>query len=218
MPKKNCLIIGGGSDIGSAVVRALHPDYEITWSYFNTQASLPGKSIKCDLTKLDQINNLFSQIQRIDLLVTAAFPFLECDNLDFNGYLQAELFLRGHVYAITHAAKKMNDGKIFNILGQCVERGLPGGAFYSGAFAFLHNLGNSINAREGKAGKISVCDLLLGPVDTREWSGLSEEVVNRYKQKVRDFINPEQVAETIKFLASQKILPSTFKLDAYYGY
>ena len=29
-------------------------------------------------------------------------------------------------------------GKIINMLDQCVARGLPGGAFYSAAFAFLH--------------------------------------------------------------------------------
>jgi hypothetical protein len=75
-----------------------------------------------------------------------------------------------------------------------------------------------MNGREGKAGKVAVCDLLLGPVDTREWTGLSREVVERYKKKVVDFIKPEQVAELIKLLANQPILPSHFKLDAYYGY
>lgn len=112
----------------------------------------------------------------------------------------------------------MHGGKIFNLLGQCIERGLPGAAFYSAAFAFLHNWGNSINGREGKAGKVAVCDLALGPVNTRTWSGLSDEVVARYKAKVQQFIPPAQVAETILFLANQPVLPSTFKLDAYYGY
>ncbi len=103
------------------------------------------------------------------------------------------------------------------MLGQCVDRGLPGGAFYSAAFAFLHNYGNSINAGEGKAGTISVCDLLLGPVDTREWSGLSDEVVERYKAKVSQFISPQQVADTVAFLAKQPVMPRKFVLDAYYG-
>ena len=126
--------------------------------------------------------------------------------------------MRMHVLVLTEVGKKMNGGKVINILGQCVERGLPGGAFYSAAFAFLHNYGNSINGREGKAGKILICDLLLGPVDTREWNGLSEEIVLRYRTKVSQFVSPQQVAETVAFLARQEVMPSTFKLDAYYGY
>ena len=216
--KKKCLIIGGGSDIGRAIVNTLQNDYEIIWTYCSTIIDLPGKSMRCDLTDMEQIKELFSKIDKLDLLVTSAFPFMEYDNFDFDGYLKAETFLRGHVLAMTLAARKMTDGKIVNILGQCVERGLPGAAFYSAAFAFLHNFGSSINGREGKMGKVAVCDLLLGPVNTREWQGVSATVVERYMSKVRDFISPQQVANTVKFLASQRILPSTFKLDAYYGY
>lgn len=219
---KNVLIFGGASDIGKAIVSEFHPDYAVVSTYFNSEEvakTLPGKVIRCDITNLGNIEKVFDQVPTLDLMVTSSFPFLENNNLDFLGYLRAEAYLRGHVYAFTQAAKKMNKGgKIFNILGQCVERGLSGGAFYSAAFAYLHNYGNSINAKEGKAKELSICDILLGPVDTREWDGLSEEVVARYKQKVAGFIDPKQVARTVKFLAEEEITPSTFKLDAYYGY
>jgi NAD(P)-dependent dehydrogenase (short-subunit alcohol dehydrogenase family) len=218
--KKTCLILGGGSDIGSAIVKELASSHVVHWTSFNTKprADQPGIHRMCDLRDVEQVRRVFEELPQMDVLVTAAFPFLESDNLDFAGYLAVEPFLRAHVLAITLAAEKMKGGKIFNILGQCVERGLPGGAFYSGAFAFLHNYANSINGKEGKARKVSICDLLLGPVDTREWSGLSPDVVLRYKAKVAQFISPQQVAETVRFLESQEVLPSTFKLDAYYGY
>lgn len=216
---KKCLILGGGSDIGAATITALAQEFEIVWTFFATNRSdLPGKSIRCDLRDIGQVSELLNQIDSLDLLVTSSFPFLESANLDFDGYIQSERFLRSHVLILTEVGKKMNGGKIINILGQCVERGLPGAAFYSASFAFLHNYGNSVNGREGKAGKVSICDLLLGPVDTREWSGLSEEVVFRYRTKVAQFISPRQVAETVAFLARQEVMPSTFKLDAYYGY
>lgn len=217
---KHALVIGGGSDIGSAVVRALIADgWNVTWTYFNTFRDQPGTGIRCDLRDLAQVESLFCLVSELDLVVTAAIPFLEADNLDFAGYLAIEPFLRAHVYAMTVGAKSAMrpDGRIVNMLGQCVERGLPGGAFYSGAFAYLHNLGQSINGREGKAGGISVCDILLGPVDTREWNGLSADVVERYRAKVRQFITVAQVADTVRFLAGQPVMPSTFKLDAYYG-
>jgi NAD(P)-dependent dehydrogenase (short-subunit alcohol dehydrogenase family) len=211
-------VIGGGSDIGRAIIEQLAPEYDIVWSYCNTNVDQSGLKVKCDLRDVRQITELFNYLDELDLMVTAAFPFIESENFDFDAYLQVETFQRAHVFAMTRAAQIMNEGgKIINILGQCVDRGLPGGAFYSAAFAFLHNYGNSINAREGKAGKISVCDLLLGPVDTREWSSLSAEVVDRYKAKVSQFITPQQVAETVAFFAKQPVMPRTHVLDAYYG-
>src|SRR3989344_4932377 len=205
--KKNVLVLGGASDIGRAIVAEFHPDYSVFSTYFNSgdvAKILPGKVMQCDIRDLDQISHVFGEVPPLDIMVTCAFPFLEGHNLDFQEYQRAEAYLKGHVYTITLAAQKMNKGgKIFNLLGQCVERGLPGGAHYSAAFAYLHNLGNSINAREGKSGDLSICDLLLGPVDTREWAGLSEEVIQRYKQKVVAFIQPQQVAKTVRFLAEQ---------------
>jgi short-subunit dehydrogenase len=220
--KKNCLVIGGGSDIGGAIVRQLHKaGHNVVSTYHKSvkQAErLPGKIIKCDLNHVVEIRDMLDVTGSLDLLVTSAFPFIESSNFDYGAYLEAEKILRGHVFAITHAVKTMNQGsKIINILGQCVERGLPGGTFYSGAFAFLNNWGNSINGKEGKERKLQVCSLLLGPVDTREWSGLSKEVVQRYKAKVADFISTKQVAETVEFIFNQPIVPSTYKLDAFYG-
>ena len=152
---KKCLIFGGGSDIGAATVNALANEYEIVWTFYGTKRSdLPGKAIKCDLRDIGQVAELLDQVDSLDLLVTSSFPFLESANLDFEGYTKAEKFLRAHVLILTEVGKKMNGGKIINILGQCVERGLPGAAFYSAAFAFLHNYGNSVNGREGKAGKV----------------------------------------------------------------
>jgi len=219
---KNCLVIGGGSDIGGAIVRQLHAaGHNVTSTYFHSceQAKkLPGKIIKCNLNHVVEILDVLDVTGNLDLLVTSAFPFIEAHNFDYGAYLEAETILRGHIFAITNAVKIMNrGGKIINILGQCVERGLPGAAFYSAAFAFLNNYGNSVNGKEGKEGKVQVCSLLLGPVDTREWSGLSEDVVKRYKTKVADFISTKQVAKTVQLIFEQPIVPSTFKLDAFYG-
>lgn len=221
---KNALIIGWGSDIGWAITRKLNSEgYNTTSTYNNSKIEaekLPGKIIHCDITDLKQIDDVIKEVWVwVDLLVTSAFPFIEWDNFDFETYLEVQKILTWHIYTITETSKIMNDGwKIVNILGQCVERWLPGWAAYSAAFAFLHNYSNSINAKEWKTWKISALDMLLWPVDTREWDWLSEEVIQRYKSKVADFITPEQVADTIHFLINQKVMPSTFKLDGYYGY
>ncbi len=151
-------------------------------------------------------------------MATAAFPFLVTQSGSFKDYQVVEAFLRGHVYAMTQAMENMRrDGRIINMLGQCVERGLPNAAFYSAAFAFLHNYGNTLNAVEGKSGIVSVCDFLLGPVDTREWDGMDEELLLRYKNKVKQFIDPTQLANLVRNFAELEVMPSTFKMDAYYG-
>lgn len=219
--QKKCLILGGGSDIGRAIVAEFaRKDHEVFWTYWNTRVEQPGTVISCDLRDTEQTREMLEMVGGgIDLLVTSSMPFLESDNLDFEGYVAIEPFLRAHVYVFTRMRDLMNhDGRIVNMLGQCVERGLPGGAFYSAVFAFLHNLGNSINGREGKMKRLSVCDILLGPVDTREWSGLSDEVITRYRSRVAQFLSPEQVAQTVRFIAESEVMPSIFKLDAYYGY
>ena len=219
---KRCLVFGGGSDIGTEIVKLLASlGHEVIWTYYNTKRDQPGLAVKCDIRAPDrvEIDDVFRSFEgEIDVVVTAAFPFLESGNLNFKGYAAAEEFLRGHVYIITEAAKRMaRGGRIFNMLGQCVERGLPGAAFYAASFAFLHTLGQSINGCEGKQGKLAVCDLLLGPVETREWAGLSNEVVERYRSRVSQFIKPDQLAKLIAFLMEQEVMPTTLKLDAYFG-
>lgn len=221
--RKKVLVMGGGSDIGAAIVREfgrVPEDYSVEWTYFNTyRTDLPGNSFSCDITQVDEIKSVFDRVGGLDILVTAAFPFLLSQSKSFTDYLVIEPFLRGHVYAMTQAMQHMRgDGRIINMLGQCVERGLPNAAFFSAAFAFLHNFGNTINAIEGKLRQVSVCDFLLGPVDTREWNGIDEEVLKRYKNKVLQFIDPNQIASMVKYFVKLPVMPSTFKLDAYYGY
>lgn len=219
---KRCLIFGGGSDIGSEIVKSLVANrHEVIWTYYNTKRDQPGLAVRCDICAPDrvEIDDVFRSFEgELDLVVTAAFPFLESGNLDFRGYRAAEEFLRGHVYIMTEAAKRMvRGGRLINMLGQCVERGLPGAAYYAASFAFLHTLGQSINGCEGKQGKLAVCDLLLGPVETREWAGLSSEIVDRYRARVSQFIKPSQLAAIIMFLLEQEVMPTTFKLDGYFG-
>src|SRR5262245_33428005 len=109
-PLKQALVLGGGSDIGYHVVRTLATSgvYDkVFWTYWNTHLHSLGQSIQMDITSEPSINALFDRIDtpgelgKIDLMVTAAFPFLECDNLNYEGYLKAEKFLRGHVLAMT---------------------------------------------------------------------------------------------------------------------
>ena len=223
MKEKRALVFGGGSDLGSATVnRLIESGWQVHWTYHESNKPQAGERTRIDLRVQQDLEEFFCKIEggeKFDLVVTSSFPFLESPNSDFLGYVKAEAFLRSHVYIMTEGRRILSEqGRIINILGQCVERGLPGAAFYSASLSFLHNLGHSINGKEGKERGISVCDILLGPAETREWDGLSEEIVDRYRDRVKEFITPDQVAETIQFIAQSRVMPSTFKLDGYYGY
>ena len=220
--RMNTLIIGAGSDIGKAVALRLYQEDHITGTYYQSSEAvkdLCGDFFQCDLRDLVQIDQVIQDVPNLDLIVTAAFPFIESSNFDYESYQKVEEILRGHVYLLCQLRNKMRaDCRIINILGQCVERGIPEAAFYSAAFAFLHNWGHGINSKEGKEGKVSICDLLLGPVDTREWAGLSMETLQKYRSKVKQFISTKTVADALYHISRMPVMPSTYVLDAYYGY
>jgi NAD(P)-dependent dehydrogenase (short-subunit alcohol dehydrogenase family) len=215
---KKALVIGGSSDIGSAIVIALTlANYEVAWTYCNTtRQENPGQGIFCDLRDMGQVKRLLSGMRDIDLMVTAALPFIPSENLDFEGYLAVRPFLDAHVYAITSAKTVMSPGgRIINMLGQSVELGFSGCAFNAGAFAFLHNLGKSINSKEGQEGRLSICDFLLGPVETRIWNGHPEEKA-AFLAKAGRFIQPEEVAKTVLEYAGMEELPTVCVLNPYH--
>ncbi len=215
---KKALVLGGGSDVGSAIVIALAlASYEVVWTYCNTtRQENPGKGIFCDLRDMEQVKNLLAGMKDIDLMVTAAIPFIPFDNLDFEGYLAIRPFLDAHVCAITSAKTVMaRGGRIINMLGQSAKHGFSGCAFNAGAFAFLHNLGKSINSKEGREGRLSVCDFLLGPVETRIWNGYPEEKAD-FLAKAGKFISPQEVAKTVLEYAGMQLLPGECILNAYH--
>lgn len=219
MANKTALVIGGGSDIGASVVSALHnDDWNVIWTYCNTDRDLPGTKHQIDLTQLNQLVSFINSINtKVDLIFTAAIPFWEADNTDFQAYLKILPFLTAHMYLMTEGSKLLNQGgKIISTLGQCVNQGIPGASFYSAVFAHLHNWSKSTHKTEGRQGKFHVCNLLVGPVNTREWASSSEEMVAEYKNKVLRFIEPEELASQVVFIANSSMPPTEFLMDAYY--
>ena len=219
--KMKALIFGGTSDIGYALTEILEEYTKYTTYFSNAERarkSLARDYFKCDITDPNQIESVFDNFSSLDLIVTCAFPFIESDSLSFEGYLRVEPYLRGHVLITSLGAKKMNKGgKIINLLGQSADHGLPGAAHYGASFAYLENLGKSINAEYGRAGNVSVHNLLLGPVDTKLWKDVPRSERERFEKKVVKFLDPWEIARLIRHIALSKVGPTKLVLDGFYS-
>lgn len=216
---KKVLIIGGGSDMGHAIIKKLSEEYTIHYTYNTAKDSLPkGNSYQLDLRNTDAINRLFETVGSIDMVVTAAFPYINTSLDSLDDYIMMEQFLRGHVAIFTLAKKYLNKGGLLvNLLGQSADYGLPSAPHYGASFAYIDNLAKSYNARYGRTGEIKVFNLQLGPVETSLWAGVSDSERKYFENKVQAFIQPQEVAELVYHVAQMKVIPTKLVLDGFFS-
>lgn len=210
---KKALVIGGSSDIGSDVVQTLErAGYETVWTYFRTERpENPGQGILCDLRDLKQVEDLFEDLSGVDLLVLSAIPFIG-SVFSFEQYMKMRPFQDAYVYVFTAARRVLKPGgRIISMLGQSAEKGFPSGEFYAATFAYLRNIGISMNV---SSVDVSVCNFLLGPVDTRIWAEYPDEK-ERFLAKAGSFISSGEVAKAVLEYAAMEKLPMEVILNAY---
>lgn len=216
---KNALVIGGRSDMGKAIIQKLQSDYTIYYTYNTLKENLPeGNRLQLDITNVEAIEKTFELIGNLDLVVTAAFPYINTDLASFDDYERIEKFLRGHVAIFTLAKKHLNKGGLLvNLLGQSADFGLPSAPHYGASFAYIDNLAKSYNARYGRAGEMKVFNLQLGPVETSLWAGVSTDERKYFEDKVLSFIQPDEVAELVYNIAQMKVVPTKLVLDGFFS-
>lgn len=216
---KKALIIGGGSDMGRAIIERLRPYYSICYTYNTFKEDLPKDvCFQLDITNADAIKKVFEQVGELDLIVTAAFPYINTDPASFDDYLKIERFLQGHVAIFTLAHQYLNKGGLLvNLLGQSADHGLPSAPHYGASFAYIDNLAKSYNAKYGRAGEMKVFNLQLGPVETSLWAGVSHQERNYFEKKVSSFIDPSEVAELVYNIAQMKVTPTKLVLDGFFS-
>jgi NAD(P)-dependent dehydrogenase (short-subunit alcohol dehydrogenase family) len=218
---KEALIIGGTGDIGSAVIDELKKDYNITFTYCNNQEKakqVEGTCYQFDFSMniKNALNDMVEKIGDLDVLVTAAFPFMMADAFDINGYEKIEPYLRSYLSINSLAAKKMNDdGKLINIIGSSANLGSGKAPYSAACYAFIDNWAKGANASYGKNGGVQVCNLLLGPVETKRWNGLSEELRAKYDSDVREFLKPTDVAKYVRNIVDSPIVPTSIVIDSF---
>lgn len=218
--ERNVLIFGGSSNIGSAIINELTTDYNIYFTYFsnkNTSKKITCEKFYCDFRNLENILDVVKNVPSLDLVVTSGFPFIKSKAQDFDKYLETEKYLQGHVFLISSLINKnkmRKNSKIIDILGQCAERGFKEGVYYAASFSFLNNLSKSINS--SKEYNFSICDVLLGAVDTKIWEEVPKDIRERYSQRGK-FVSTNEVAKYVKNIALSENVPTKFVLDGFYS-
>ncbi len=174
-----------------------------------------GWFFKCDLSKREEIDNFVNEIkkrnEKIDILVNNAG--MRKDNLilrikdeDFDALYNVNL---KSVFILTREIVrfmiKQRNGVIINISSVAGLVGNPGQTNYSstkaGVIAFTKSLAKELGSRN-----IRCIAVAPGFVETKMTDDLSDEVKKWYLENIslKRFGKPEEIAEVIAFLASDK--------------
>lgn len=219
---KTLLVAGSSSDIGTQVV---FEGMDRGWSTIGTHFSTLGQGHRvypCDLSDDVSIDLFFTQLgkRKIDAVVMSSFPFLTADPMNIDQANQALKLLAGHIRFMSLATQRLvEDGRIINILGQCVNSGLVEASHYSAAFAYMNNWAAAVNSHPeyGKKGKVWISGLLLALVNTRELKGMTEEDKSRYWGSMVRIIEATDVAHQVWSLIESPYPITSVMMDGGYN-
>jgi len=204
---KKVLVTGGATGIGKAVARLFaENDFDVYITYNETLPDYDGvTAIKCDLRKTEDIENLFSQLPSLDVLVNNAGVSLikMINDTDYNDWDKVMSVNSKAVYFCCREAVKLmlrnHSGSIINISSMWGEVGASCETLYSMSKAGVIGLTKAL-AKELAPSGITVNCVSPGIIDTRmnaqfSPSELAEEVPLERLGSVND------VAETVFHLA-----------------
>ncbi|MEO0300257.1 MAG: SDR family oxidoreductase, partial [candidate division WOR-3 bacterium] len=174
-----------------------------------------GYYIKCDLSKKEEMDKFVEEIkskeERIDILVNNAG--ITKDNLllrlkdeDFNEIINVNL---KSIFILSREISKLmikeKRGVIINISSVVGLTGNAGQSIYSltksGIIGFTKSLAKELGGRN-----IRVIAVAPGYIETKMTENLPEEIKKRYLESIplKRAGKPEEVAELVSFLASDK--------------
>ena len=228
MDKRVALVTGASHGIGRAIaLRLASEDVFVIVNYCGSEQSAKevvdeiktqggdGTSVQCDVSDFTQcgqmISSVIEQYGRLDILVNNAG--ITKDNLlmkmsdeDFASVIKINLF--GAFNTIKHCTRpmmKQRQGRIINISSVSGIIGNVGQANYSASKAGVIGL-TKATAKELAARNITVNCIAPGFVDTKMTSVLPERVKEEAVAQIplKRFGQPEEIAEAVAFLASEK--------------
>jgi len=175
-------------------------------------------AVQADVAKLTDVDKLFAEVSqklgKIDVLfvnagIATLAPLSETSESAFDE--QFDINIKGAYFTIQKALPLLNDGASI-ILNTSVadQKGTVGASAYSATKAALRSLARTVAAELAERG-IRVNTVAPGPIATPIFgrAGLPKEAVDEFAKEIvskvpmKRFGQPEEVAATVAFLASQ---------------
>jgi 3-oxoacyl-[acyl-carrier protein] reductase len=225
---KVTIVTGGGQGIGRAIALALANDgadlivNDVNLDTANTvtdEIKAPGHralAIKADISNYEDVNQLvektLDRFKRIDILVNNAGisePVVTEELTEVEWDRVININLKGQFLcsqAVGRQMIKQKQGKIINIASVVGHRAAPMQAAYCASKAGLIQLTKVLAAEWGKY-NINVNSVSPGAVETPRMQKMRGEIPAFLEGRLeatplRRFIKPEEIANTVLFLAS----------------
>lgn len=224
MSNKIALVFGGTRGIGAASVRKLaESGFDVAYTYVSSVPDLPEKiggsrtrGYAVDICEPSQVEQVFSDVARDFgsaphcVVANAGInvppgPMAQFDLENFRKLVEVNIV--GAFNVLSAAARHVADGgNIIALTTSMVRIGVPGGGPYTATKAAVESLVRSM-AKELAPRNVRVNAVAPGPVDTDLFrAGKTDEAKARSAamSPFNRIGTPEEVAEVVGFLASDK--------------
>lgn len=206
---KNVLITGGATGIGKACAELfMDKGYNVYITYNKTKPDYEVNAIKCDLSKEDDIKNLFDSIGSVDVLVNnAGVSIIKMINdTTFEDYDSLMSVNQRAVYFCSkYAAMKMlknHSGAIINISSMWGQCGASCETLYSMSKAGVIGFTKAL-AQELAPSNITVNCVCPGIIDTRMNEQFSYDEL-RDEVPMGTIGKPSDIAHAVWFFANNE--------------
>lgn len=224
MSKKIALVFGGTRGIGAATVQKLaESGYDVAYTYVSSAPNVPAKigsamtkGYQVDIREPAQVAQVFTDVAKDFgsmphcVVANAGInvppgPIATYDPENFRKVVEVNLI--GAFNVLSAAAKNVVDGgNIIGLTTSMVRVAVPGGGAYTATKAGVESLLRSMS-KELAPRKIRVNGVAPGPVDTDLFRAGKDEAAIARSAGMSPFNRvgqPEEVAEVVAFLASDK--------------
>ena len=224
---KVAVVTGGNSGIGLAAAKRLQDEGARVAISGRNQQTLDEAvntigngvlAVQADVSKLTDVDKLYAQVSKklgkIDVLFVNAgvakfAPFADTSESTYDE--QFDINIKGAYFTIQKALPFLNDGaSIIVNTSVADQKGTAGTSAYSATKAALRSLARTTAAELAVRG-IRVNAVAPGPIVTPIFgrTGLPQEAIDEFAKEIiskvpmKRFGQPEEVAGTVAFLASQ---------------
>jgi len=221
MSRRLAIVFGGSRGIGAACVDALLADgHDVAWTHvsetLDPDTAGRGRPYRADVRDAAQVAAVFENaardfgVQPACVVVNAGInvppaPIGQFEAEQFRRLVDVNLF--GAFNVLSEAARRVTDGgTIIGITTSMVRVAIPGGGAYTATKAAVESLLRSMS-RELAGRGIRVNGVAPGPVDTDLFNAGKTDEAKQRAAAMSPFNRigrPEEVAEVVRFLASDK--------------